>query len=743
MTLKIYLNSGFVRIVAILTMLLALGPCLLAQSANQTGHFFNKDTIVVGAEINYPPYCILNDQGKADGFSIELMKAAAEEVGIQLVFKAGLWTQIRADLENGRIDALPVMGRTPEREPLYDFSMPYLTLHGAAFVRKGDTTIKNMEDLKTKEIAVMKGDNAEEYAHRHELSPYIFTYNTLQEAFLRLAEGQHDVLLVQHVTGLNVIREMGVNNVEIKELALPDFQLDYCFAVQKGNTTLLNKLNEGLSLVIANDTYKKIQSKWFGPGVFGIPSWKKIIENLVLYTVSLLLISVGIWIYTLRRQIYKRTERLNREVKDHRLTFLLLEQQKTQLLHSEEQVRLLLNSTAEGIYGIDLKGACTFINQAALKLLGFISPNEVLGRNMHHLMHHSYKDGSLYPIEACKIHQVMQQTRGTFVEGEMLWRSDGSGFISEYNAYPVMKNGRIIGTVTSFRDITKRHEEQLELLNLKNELEIKVAERTAELEEKIETLNKNQKAMLFLVEDLNAISSELKDERQKLEFSNHELEAFTYSVSHDLRAPLRAIKGYAEFILQDYSPQLDDEGKRFISVIHSNTLKMELLINDLLRLSRVFKANLTFMPMDMTQMAQSTFIDLTDSIEQENYTFAVHPMPKVFCDEGLMKQVWLNLIGNALKYSAKSPVKEIEIGAEERETDMLFYIKDKGAGFNDAYKNKLFGVFQRLHREDEFEGTGIGLATVQRIIRRHGGQVWAEGKVDHGATFYFTIPKKQ
>nr|WP_262486884.1 transporter substrate-binding domain-containing protein [Geofilum rubicundum] len=645
-------------------------------------------------------------------------------------------------MAHGRIDALPIMGRTPERESLYDFSMPYLTLQGAAFIRKGSASDISTANLNTKEIVVMKGDNAEEYARRHHLSPYIFTYNTLQEAFLRLAEGQHDVLLVQQVTGLNVIRELGINNIETLNLSLPNFQQDYCFAVQKGNASLLTKFNEGLSIVIANDSYKTIQSKWFGPDILGRTTSREALENFVLYLIILILILVGIWIYTLRRQIRKRTKRLKREVQDHRQTLFLLERQKNHLLQSEQQVRLLLNSTAEGIYGIDLKGNCTFINQSALKLLGFISPDEVLGQNMHLLMHHTHNDGSNYSIETCKIHEAIQQSKGTFVEGEMFWRSDGTSFLSEYYAYPVIKSGQITGSVISFRDITRRHMAQQELMNLKNDLELKVAERTAELEEKIESLNKNQRAMLFLVGDLNAISAELKEERKKLELSNHELEAFTYSVSHDLRAPLRAINGYAEFLIHDYAPLLDDEGKRFIHVIRSNTLKMEQLITDLLRLSRVFKTNLTLMPVDMGEMARSIFIGLTDSIHQKSYKFVLHPLPKVLCDGGLIKQVWQNLIGNAIKYSAKSPVKEIEIGAEERESDLLFFVKDKGAGFNSAYKKKLFGVFQRLHRDDEFEGTGVGLATVQRIIRRHGGQVWAEGEVGQGATFYFTLPKQ-
>jgi PAS domain S-box-containing protein len=227
------------------------------------------------------------------------------------------------------------------------------------------------------------------------------------------------------------------------------------------------------------------------------PTWKEIFENLILYLVSLLLIMVGLWIYTLRRQIRKRTRRLKEEVQDHRQTLFQLERQKNQLLQSEQQVRLLLNSTAEGIYGVDRKGHCTFINQAAIKLLGFISADEVLGQSMHHLMHHTHNDGSHYPIEACKIHDAILQSKGKHVEGEVFWRSDGTSFYSEYFAYPIIKGRHITGSVISFRDITLRYMAQQELLNLKNDLEKKVAERTAELEEKLKASIKTKKPCFF------------------------------------------------------------------------------------------------------------------------------------------------------------------------------------------------------------------------------------------------------
>ncbi|MGM0378095.1 MAG: sensor histidine kinase, partial [Bacteroidota bacterium] len=270
-----------------------------------------------------------------------------------------------------------------------------------------------------------------------------------------------------------------------------------------------------------------------------------------------------------------------------------------------------------------------------------------------------------------------------------------------------------------------------------------VAERTAELQEKVEKLDKSQKAMLYMVEDLNNITAELKAERRKLEFTNRELEAFTYSVSHDLRAPLRAINGYSNFLIEDYAPKLDEEGKRFIETIRANATKMDRLISDLLNLSRVSRTSLNYSEVDMKATAISIFREIASAEEQRTFDFSVNEMPAVKGDLNLLKQVWQNLIGNALKYSSKSDIKRIEIGTAESENknEIVFYVKDYGAGFDAKYVNKLFGVFQRLHKEEEFEGTGVGLALVQRIIHRHGGRAWAEGELNKGAAFWFSVPK--
>jgi signal transduction histidine kinase len=229
----------------------------------------------------------------------------------------------------------------------------------------------------------------------------------------------------------------------------------------------------------------------------------------------------------------------------------------------------------------------------------------------------------------------------------------------------------------------------------------------------------------------------------QLEASNRELEAFSYSISHDLRAPLRAIDGFSRFVLEDYAEKLDDDGKRLLNVIRTNTQKMDQLIVDILALSRAIRAEMKLSRIDMTTLVNSIYRETVSPEIQEKFVFSVSQLPEAFGDLTLIRQVWVNLISNAVKYTIPKEERRIEIGGRVEYGMNLYYVKDTGVGFNPDYAHKLFGLFQRLHSEAEFEGTGVGLAIVQRIILRHGGKVWAESKVNEGATFWFSIPRKE
>jgi len=227
---------------------------------------------------------------------------------------------------------------------------------------------------------------------------------------------------------------------------------------------------------------------------------------------------------------------------------------------------------------------------------------------------------------------------------------------------------------------------------------------------------------------------------QSLEQSNQELERFSYSVSHDLRAPLRAIDGYAQALWEDHAARLDDEGKRLLAVIRDSAKLGGQLIDGLLNFSRIGRQALTRTPVDLTALAESVVADLRQAEGGVAVEAVITPLPPATGDPALLRHVLANLIGNAFKFSAKRAHPRVEIGAQREGAEVAYYVKDNGAGFDMEYAGKLFGVFQRLHRPDEFEGTGVGLALAQRIVQRHGGRIWAEGQVNEGATFRFTLP---
>ena len=229
----------------------------------------------------------------------------------------------------------------------------------------------------------------------------------------------------------------------------------------------------------------------------------------------------------------------------------------------------------------------------------------------------------------------------------------------------------------------------------------------------------------------------------QLESANRELEAFAYSVSHDLRAPLRAIDGFSRFVLEDYAEKLDDEGKRLLNIIRTNTQKMDELITDLLGLSRVGRTEMKLSRIDMTTLVKSMYNETVSPEVQPKFVFSVDPLPDAFGDVPLIRQVWANLISNAIKYTLPKEDRRVWVGSRTENGMNIYYMKDTGVGFDPAYTHKLFGLFQRLHGTEEFEGTGVGLSIVKRIINRHGGKVWAEGKVNEGATFWFSLPIKE
>lgn len=250
----------------------------------------------------------------------------------------------------------------------------------------------------------------------------------------------------------------------------------------------------------------------------------------------------------------------------------------------------------------------------------------------------------------------------------------------------------------------------------------------------------NARAAAAAEDRIRDLERQLAARTGELQDASKDLETLSYSVSHDLRAPLRAVDGYCAIISEDYADRLDEKGQLLLGVVRDSSLKMDRLIDDLLALLRAARQQIQVAQIDMAHLANQAWSEIGAAAAQGSVQFTVRPLPTARGDLALLKQVWLNLIANACKYSGKREHPIIEVGGEQRGAEAVYFVKDNGVGFDMQYVKKLFEAFQRLHSPSEFPGTAVGLAIVQRIVTRHGGRVWAQGKVDEGATFFFSLP---
>ena len=370
---------------------------------------------------------------------------------------------------------------------------------------------------------------------------------------------------------------------------------------------------------------------------------------------------------------------------------------------SEERTRLIIETALDAVVTIDSTGVITGWSPQAETTFGWMSHqaigcvlSETIIPDRHREAHRRGMHRYLATGEAVVLNKRIEITA---------LHRDGREFPIELAITPI-RIGETVVFSAFVRDITERKRAEEEIQRLNADLEKRVLERTAQLEA-----------------------------------ANKELEAFSYSVSHDLRAPLRAVDGFSRIVVEKYAGRLDDDGRRMLGVVRSETQRMGRLIDDLLAFSRLGRQKIEPAQIDMHAQAQAVFDELAALEPGRKLRLDLHPLPPARGTQAMIRQVWVNLISNAIKFTKEREVGEIEIGArEDGDSGPIYSVKDNGAGFDMRYAGKLFGVFQRLHSAEEFPGTGVGLALVQRIVQRHGGRVWAEAEVNRGATFYFTLP---
>ncbi len=368
---------------------------------------------------------------------------------------------------------------------------------------------------------------------------------------------------------------------------------------------------------------------------------------------------------------------------------------------TESMYRFLMNASPDAIIITNQQGIVEMISQITLPMFRCNHKGDIIGEAFEKF---------IVPEERQKIRENMLQMHQGFFSGPEEYEAlccDGTVLNIEINGKYIPEGidlpSRVVFIV---RDITEKTRIERQLLQLNEELEDRVKIRTLELEN-----------------------------------INKALKAFSHSVSHDLRAPLRAIHGFSDVLKLNYSEVLGEEGRRMLNIIIDNAQRMDELINGLLFMSKVTQSDIKKTPMDMHQMVKSCLDELIQ--DHELVSVDIGSLPEAYGDPVLIRQVWINLIGNALKFSRGRDKISIKIDGVQKAKVTEYAIRDNGVGFDEKYKDKLFDTFQRLHRDSEFEGTGIGLALVERIIHRHGGRIWAESELDKGARFFFTLPLKK
>jgi signal transduction histidine kinase/ABC-type amino acid transport substrate-binding protein len=648
--------------------------------------------IRVGSELEFPPYAFVDESGRPAGFSVDLIKAVADTMGLTISISSGPWDTVWNDLVAGRLDVLPLVAKLPERTRLVDFALPHTETFDAFFVRKGDSPIQGIREAAGKEIVVMRSDAAHHELLERNFKGRLVLVDTIPEGLALIASGKYDALLCSKLIGTLAIKEHGLKGLTAGP-PIADYKRVFSFAVKKGNTDLLEKLNQGLMIIKTNGVYDRIYEKWLTVGDPWLKFKKYLFPAVVIATAVALIIFF--WIMMLQRQVRKRTRELAE-------ANAMLSQSRDEL---EERVA---QRTFE-------------LTQSNRALQTEITERKRAEERMEHLA--SFPRINPNPV---------METRAS---GEITYSNPAIRRILEDAGMD--RNNVKVFLPGDFDDILSQiRQDPSSIVHREITIKDKVFSSTIHFAREFDVVR-------IYAHDITA-RKRAEQEREKLleelTRSNTELEQFAYIASHDLQEPLRMISSYVELIDRRYRGKLDSDADEFIEYIVGGTTHMKTLLNDLLTYSRVGRRTEPFSIVDLGSAFDSAVMNLKAVIDENHAAITRDGLPTVMADRMQMVQVLQNLIANGVKFRGNEPPR-VHVSADHGEREWTIRVRDNGIGIDPRYYDKLFIIFKRLHSREEYPGTGIGLATCKKIIERHGGRIWIESEPGKGSTFCFTIKK--
>ena len=642
-------------------------------------------TVRVGVYQNEPKI-FMDTNGHASGFFIELLDKISAQEEWTLVYIPCEWTICLQDLQNGQIDLMPDVAYSTDRDVIFDFhKIPVIESWSRVYASPGKP-INKISELNGKRVAVLNG-SIQQTVFQQLMDGFGYKVTLVQaesfdQAFTMVENGLADAAISNQLFGDYFYQKYGLLKTTI------DFDpVELFYATAQGrNSDLLEAIDRDLGKWIPdpNSPYYTTLGNWTPKEPYRMPGY----VFWVIGGIAGLLFAAAGMIYLLRRQVKVRTN--------------YLEQSNAELQESEQRYQTLAKISPVGIFRTDPNGATTYVNPRWCLISG-VSANQALGDGWLEVVHPDDKE------KLRKGWQESTQLHKASYSDYRFRRPDGTTVWVMGQAVPEMNSeNQIIGYIGTITDITERKQAEEEIHKLNAELELRVQERTAQLQA-----------------------------------ANKELESFSYSVSHDLRAPLRAISGFSEIISRRHRAKLNKEGQHYIDNIVQASDRMGHLIDDLLTYARLGRTGVRSEPVSLANLVDVISRNMQGYIAEIQGTLNVpENLPTVIGDQTLLSQIFTNLLENAFKYHKPNLPPQVSIDYYDEDHNVVVKVSDNGIGIPPEYHEKIFNVFQRLHSEEEYPGTGIGLATVKKSVELLGGSMWVESKVGEGSTFFVRLQKE-